>query len=72
MAMTLEKGLEHLKDGIDCQKDGARSLRAVMRAFPELKPEIQKALDSMDRVQADVREIEVELKKRIPGPDRLA
>jgi hypothetical protein len=63
MAMTLEKGLEYLKDGIDCQIEGARSLKAVMRAYPELKGEVQRALDSMERVKADVRTIEVELKR---------
>lgn len=70
VAMSIEKGLEHLKDGIDCQNEGARSLRAVKRAYPSLAPGVQKALDSMEAVKENVREVELEL-KRIGAPERL-
>ncbi|MCU6502338.1 hypothetical protein LPN04_31535 [Rugamonas sp. A1-17] len=70
MAMSLEKGLDYLKDGIDCQNEGARSLRAVKRAYPELAPGVQKVLDSMETVKANVKEVEAEL-MRIGAPDRL-
>lgn len=70
MAMTLVKALEHLKDSIDCQTDGARSLKSVMRANPLLAPKIQLALESMEKVKADIRAVEIELQGQQADSER--
>lgn len=61
--MTQEKGLEHIKDGIDCQLEAARSLNKVKRAFPTLSPKMQEAFDLMDKVKSTLREAEVILRE---------
>lgn len=60
--MTLQVGIEHVKDGFDCQLAAEKSLKSVRRAFPVLAPGIQKAMSQMDEVKLTLNALEQEIK----------
>ena len=55
MAMTIEAAKEHAKDGSDCMAEGERTIKKLIRSFPQLAQPLDIAVEHMKGARASIK-----------------